>query len=123
MSGTKILVIFLVFLIFLVGVAVIYTTYYDDSKPTKIKQLQQEITVLQEIKDAVTEKYLPGYLNESLVGVSHDLQFTTTGSEDYWQAIKKMNEAEKIIGNCKPCLYIQSLLLAKTMELARLEEK
>ena len=124
------LVILSVFLVVLGATAAIYsvyTVYSANSKPQKIKQIKEEISVLEQIKEAVTEKYLPVYSDRRMILADSIYAADGNSYEEALQkankqALQKPDELYKSVEKCEPCLYIQSLILKKTMELNELEK-
>ncbi|MCX6823926.1 MAG: hypothetical protein NT085_02270 [candidate division SR1 bacterium] len=87
----------------------------------EISRKKQEIDMLYQVKEAVLDKYIPDSLKEASRDASHNLMYAEPDGNDYWASRHTIHETEAYIKECRPCMYIDSLLKAKEKELQQLE--
>ncbi|MFA6255688.1 MAG: hypothetical protein WC606_00765 [Candidatus Absconditabacterales bacterium] len=109
----------MVWVILGIGICTIFNIYSSAKNP---QELQKEVTTLQQIKEAVLEKYVPDSLKDASRDASHDLMYAEPDGNDYWAARGTINKTESYIKSCKPCMYVDSLLKAKEKELEALSK-
>lgn len=112
----------LLVMMFFTILLIIHIAFSNMPKHPSAKHLQEEISTLQLIKDAVLEKYVPDSLKDASRDASHDLMYAEDDGEAYWDARHTINQTEEYIKDCKPCMYIDSVLQTKTKELEELSK-
>jgi len=84
-------------------------------------QLQQEINILQDIKNTLVNSYVPDSLKEASRDASYASMYAEPDGNDYWSARSTIHQTETYIKTCVPCMYIDSLLQTKEDELKKLQ--
>lgn len=107
-------------LIGLVGFLAFYFQAQSE-KPEKIKNLQEEVIMLQLVKEAVIEKYVPNSIKQARKVASYNLMHNAATNGEWLDATRAVEKAETDTKACKPYVYIDSLLQAKEQELKELQ--
>lgn len=113
--------VFLIVISMVIGVFIGKPLWQAIYSPNR-SQLRHDVTMLQQVKDMLTDAYVPDSVKQETRDASYTSMYAEPDGNDYWSARGKIHETEALIKTCAPCMYIDSILQVKDSLLTQLNQ-